>query len=125
MYANEVLKMGDYSYVVILCQEVIELALKAALRLVGIKAPKWHDVGPILRHERSRFPKWFQELVDELVSISRSLRKEGELAMYGNEEVGISLKELYVRRDAEEALKQANEVVESVEKLMNELITRS
>ena len=122
-HAGEALETGNYPYVVRQCQEAVELALKAALRLVGIEPPKWHDVGPILRRERSRFPKWFQELADELASISRSLRKERELAMYGDEEAGIPPEELYVRRDAEEALKQANEVVGIVEKLMRELTT--
>ncbi len=120
-HAGEALETGNYPYVVRQCQEAVELALKAALRLVGIEPPKWHDVGPILRRERSRFPRWFRELVDELASISRSLRKESELAMYGDEEAGIPPEELYVRKDAEEALESANKVVRTIEKLMMSL----
>ncbi len=56
---------------------------------MGVEPPKWHDVSPILRREIDRFPEWFREYLDELVSISRSLRKERELAMYGDEEAGI------------------------------------
>lgn len=37
-------------------QELVELALKATLRLVGIDPPKWHDVGPILVDEPRRTP---------------------------------------------------------------------
>jgi hypothetical protein len=42
-----------------------------------------------LRRERNRFPEWFREHIDEFASISRSLRKERELAIYGDEEAGI------------------------------------
>ena len=121
VYAREALKRGNYPYVVRQCQEAVELALKAALRIVGLEPPKWHDVGPVLRRERNRFPQWFQDLIDELASISRSLRKERELAMYGDEEAGIPPEELYTRRDAEQALSSAVKVVGLVEKLFNEV----
>ncbi|BAJ50135.1 conserved hypothetical protein [Candidatus Caldarchaeum subterraneum] len=67
----------------------MELSLKAALRPFGVEPPKWHDVGPILRRERSRFPPWMNEQIDELASISRALRKERETAMYGDEELSL------------------------------------
>nr|WP_291764545.1 HEPN domain-containing protein [Caldivirga sp. UBA161] len=35
-----------YNIVVRLCQEVVELALKACLRLINVESPKFHDVGP-------------------------------------------------------------------------------
>ncbi len=122
-HASEALESGNYPYVVRQCQEAVELSLKAALRLVGIEPPKWHDVGPILRREKSRFPQWFQELIDELASISRSLRKERELAMYGDEELGIPAEELYTRVDAEKALGDAIKVMRAVEKLLNEVLS--
>jgi len=121
-HASEALDTGNYPYVVRQSQEAVELALKAALRIVGIEPPKWHDVGPVLRRERLRFPRWFQELIDELASISRSLRKERELAMYGDEESGIPPEELYTKRDAEHALNDAVKVVRTVEKLLNEVL---
>ncbi len=120
-HAREALETGNYPYVVRQCQEAVELSLKAALRLVCIEPPKWHDVGPVLRRERARFPSWFQELIDELASISRSLRKERELAMYGDEEAGIPPEELYTRRDAEQALKDAIRVFKVVNRLLNEV----
>jgi HEPN domain-containing protein len=83
-HAKEAVEEGNYPFVVRQCQEAVELALKASLRLAGIEPPKWHDVGPILKRERDKFPKWFQEKIDELASMSRSLRKERELAMYGD-----------------------------------------
>ncbi len=119
-HAREALESGNYPYVVRQSQEAVELSLKGALRLAGIEPPKWHDVGPLLRRERARFPQWFQELVDDLASISRSLRKERELAMYGDEEIGVPPEELYTRKDATQALEDALRVVEVVKRLLNE-----
>ncbi len=121
-HAREALESGNYPYVVRQCQEAVELCLKAALRLVGVEPPKWHDVGPILRKEAQRFPPWFREKIDLLASISRSLRKERELAMYGDEELGIPPEELYTRIDAEQALTQAQTVLDLVKKLLQEMV---
>ncbi|MGB9760466.1 MAG: HEPN domain-containing protein [Thermoproteota archaeon] len=55
-HAKEALESGNYPYVIRQCQEAVELALKAALRLVGIEPPKWYDVGPILKREEC-FPR--------------------------------------------------------------------
>jgi len=55
--------------------------LKAALRLIGLDVPKWHDVEPVLRREAARFPIWFQKEVRKLAQISRKLRRERELSM--------------------------------------------
>ena len=107
------------------CQEAVELALKATLRIVGVEPPKWHDVNPILGREKARFPNWFQELIEEFASISRSLRKERELAMYGDEEAGILPEELYTRRDAEKAISDAMKVIGSVKKLLSEVLNVS
>jgi len=124
-HAEEALINGNYPYVVRQCQEAVELALKAALRIVGVEPPKWHDVGPVLRREQGRFPAWFRERMDELISISRSLRKERELAMYGDEESGIPPEELYTRVDAEYALNSAKMVLGLVEKLLKETESRT
>lgn len=123
-HAEEELESGDYPYIVRQCQEAVESSLKAALRLVGVEPPKWHDPGPVLRRERNRFPEWFREHIDEFASISRSLRKERELAMYGDEEAGIPAEELYTRYDAEQALNMAKKVLEHVEKLLQEITAK-
>ncbi|MBC7091479.1 MAG: HEPN domain-containing protein [Nitrososphaeria archaeon] len=121
-HAREAVEGGNYPFVVRQSQEAVELALKASLRLVGIEPPKWHDVGPVLKRERDKFPEWFKEKIDELASISRSLRKEREMAMYGDEETGVSPEELYIRSDAEYALKAAETVLSNVCRLLNEVI---
>jgi HEPN domain-containing protein len=118
--ARIALERGNYPYAVRQAQECVELSLKACLRLVGIEPPKWHDVGPIIRRERENFPEWFKEHVERIVSISRSLRKERELAMYGDEESKIPPEELYTRFDAEKAIEDAGFVLEIARRLLRE-----
>jgi len=120
-YAREALEEGNYPYVVRQSQEAVELALKAALRLVGVELPKWYDVGPVLRREVDRFPQWFRDVVPRLARISRKLRREREPAMYGDEESGTPPDELYGEEDAEETLSWAVEVFQAVSKLFKEI----
>ncbi len=120
-HAGEAFKTGNYPYVIRQCQEAVELLLKASLRLVGVEPPKWHDVGPILRRERDRFPRWFQERIDELAYISRLLRNEREVSMYGDEEIGLPPDEIYTQYDAEQALRYTRVIEEVVEKLFGDI----
>ena len=120
-HAKEALEGGNYPYVVRQSQEVVELLLKAALRLVGVEPPKWRDVGPILRREAGKFPQWFRERIPELATISRRLRRERELSMCGDEESGVPPDELYGPEDAEEAYRWAVEVLQAVSRLFKEL----
>jgi hypothetical protein len=50
------LQKEAYSDVVREARELVELALKAVLRQVGIEPPKWHDVGSILVERPSAKP---------------------------------------------------------------------
>ena len=77
-FAEEALREDAYAYCIRQSQEAVELLLKAALRLVGVEPPKWHDVGPVLVEFRDRFPQWFRDQVFELAGISRWLRRERE-----------------------------------------------
>ncbi|MEM2238228.1 MAG: HEPN domain-containing protein [Candidatus Caldarchaeum sp.] len=112
-HAEEALAEGSHAYVIRQCQEVVELSLKAALRLAGIEPPKWHDVGPLLKEQRHRFKPGFSEKIDTLASYSRKLRREREPSMYGDEETGTPPERLYTRSDAEEALGMAKYVYEA------------
>ncbi|MEM1658151.1 MAG: HEPN domain-containing protein [Candidatus Jordarchaeales archaeon] len=120
-HAKETLERGNYPYVVRQCQEAVELLLKAALRFVGVEPPKWHDVGPVLRRESSRFPEWFQAEIGVLSRYSRILRREREPSMYGDEETGVPPDELYYREDAEDAVRKAEYVYKIVSKLISQV----
>ena len=119
-HSSEAIEDGEYPYVIRQAQESVELALKGVLRLIGVEPPKWHDVGPILKDLRERFPEWFRSMIDEFASISRQLRREREPAMYGDEETATPPYKLYSRNDAERALRNARLVVESCRRLLEE-----
>ncbi len=86
-------------------QEVVEIVLKALLRISRIEVPQIHDVSPILLDNRQRLPAAVLPSLDELVAASRSLRRDRELAFYGSEDLTPS--DFYCREDAERALAMA------------------
>jgi HEPN domain-containing protein len=91
-------------------QELVELALKGMLRQVGIEPPKWHDVGSLLVENADRFPVGVQAQVERLASVSGWLRKERELAFYGD--IDFIPTERYGEAEARRALEDARFVVE-------------
>lgn len=107
-----------YSDVVREAQELVELALKAALRLVGIDPPKWHDVGPILREHSEKYPNWFRDRIGDLAEVSAWLRREREFAFYGD--VDVVPTQTYAREDADRARQDAQRALEAVEGLLSE-----
>jgi len=93
-------------------QEVVELALKALLRHFNIEVPRIHDVSGILEEEKARFPTVVQKNLPKYMSISRSLRRDRELAFYGSED--LTPREFYKKADAEEAKSSAEWVVKTL-----------
>jgi HEPN domain-containing protein len=98
-----------HSVVVRESQGIVELALKAMLRHVGIDPPKWHDVGGILVERRELFPSITEAALAELARISKWLRAERELAFYG--EIDFIPTEQYTSEDAERAAADAGTVL--------------
>ena len=103
---------GAHADVVRESQEVVELALKALLRAARIEVPRVHDVSPLLVEHAARLPDAARQHLDELVSASRHLRRDRELAFYGSEDLTPS--EFYRPSDSAEARKLATRVVEIV-----------
>jgi len=93
-------------------QELVELALKSLLRHSSIEVPRVHDVGQILRLESERLPESIRPHIEELVAISRSLRRDRELAFYGSEDLTPS--DFYQKSDADTARAGSRRVVEAV-----------
>lgn len=102
-------------------QEAVEMALKGALRYVGIEVPKVHDVGILLKRHKEKFPKGFAQNIDRLASISRKMRKEREASLYGDEETGTPPDEIYIEEDAKIALDEGTLILESCKGLMGEI----
>lgn len=93
-------------------QEAVELALKGLLRSSRIDPPRIHDVSAVLLRERVRLPGPARAEVEKLALISRSLRRDRELAFYGAEDLVPS--EFYGESDARQALEGARFVIETV-----------
>ncbi|HXG04297.1 MAG TPA: HEPN domain-containing protein [Candidatus Binatia bacterium] len=103
---------GAWHLAVRRAQESVERALKAVLRAAAVEVPRVHDVGVFLRQAADRLPKAVVEELDRLVSISRRLRGEREVAFYGDEAVGAPPEQLYTAADAAEALADARFVLD-------------
>lgn len=97
-------------------QEIVELALKGLLRTCGVEPPRIHDVADVLIAEHSRLPKTLRADVPRLAEISRSLRRDRELAFYGAEDLTPS--DFYKKPDAVSARDAARFVVEKVRPLI-------
>jgi HEPN domain-containing protein len=93
-------------------QEVVELVLKALLRHHGIDFPRIHDVSSILESEKHRLPLTIADDLVALGKISKSLRRDRELAFYGGEDV--TPLNFYSESDAKTALKDAKMVFDKV-----------
>ncbi|HMO18251.1 MAG TPA: HEPN domain-containing protein [Oligoflexia bacterium] len=103
-----------YADVVRESQEVVELLLKALLRINDIAIPRIHDVSTLLEEQKNVLKKINNEEIEFLSTTSRSLRRDRELAFYGSEDLTPS--EFYRKSDADTAKDQANKVLGIVEK---------
>lgn len=104
----------DYSDVIREAQEIVELCLKAMLRSAGIEPPKIHEVSSLLIEHKDRFREDISKEFEEIARISRRLRKERELAFYG--ETDFIPTEEYTEEDAREAIRGAEFVLRIAEK---------
>jgi len=102
----------NYSDVIRESQEIVELALKGMLRQVGIEPPKWHDVSELLISHKERFPESIRPYMVRMAEISKWLRKERELAFYGD--IDFIPSEEYTEEDAQRAIDDAIFVVQNI-----------
>lgn len=90
-------------------QEIVELVLKGLLRSCGVAPPRVHDVSEVLLAEHERLPPPLAEHVEQMVSVSRRLRRDRELAFYGAEDLTPS--GFYTFEDADRARTDAETLV--------------
>jgi HEPN domain-containing protein len=110
---------GLHADVVWESQEAVELALKGLLRIVGIDPPKEHDVSKQLAAERERLPKAVAARVREIRRLSKRLRRDRELAFYGDDDFVPS--DEYDADDSDEAIAAAEAIVGWVRAGLDEL----
>ncbi len=107
---------GAFADVVGESQEVVELVGKALIRFLGAEPARVHDVGAQLTELRDRVGKKLQPGLDDLIAVSRELRRDRELAFYGTEDLTPS--EFYSKRDAEQAMGFAKRSVKFVKEMV-------
>ena len=109
-------KKGGKAYTIRSSQECSELALKAALRFVGVDYPKRHDVGRVLIEMHARFPSWFE--LGEIAEESTWLAERSERAMYGSESEDQGPESLFSKEEALTALKYARHIYGNSKRLV-------
>ncbi len=109
-------KKNAFSDVIREAQEIVELSLKGMLRFVGVEPPKFHDVGGLLLEHKDKYPLHISRHLERLAAISKKLRKERELAFYGD--IDFIPTEEYTDEDASEAIEDARFVVDTAKNLI-------
>lgn len=107
-----------FSDVIREAQEAVELATKAMLRARGIEPPKYHDVSFLFKIHREKFPELEDKEIKKLIKISKNLRKERELAFYGD--IDFIPTEEYTLRDAKKAINDVRFVLELAERIIKD-----
>ncbi len=110
---------GLHADVVRESQEVVELALKGLLRIIGVDPPKEHDVGKQLASQRHRLPQVVAANLPEIRRMSKRLRREREIAFYGDEDFIPS--DEYDADDSDDAIAAAEAIVGFVRAGLEEL----
>jgi len=118
--AGAALKRGDYPDAVRYSQECVELSIKACLRIIGVDYPKVHDVGDVLEHYKDSFPEWLRNEIPQIRRISRNLYQKRGPSVYGIEREGKTASELFTKKDAQEALQNAEKVYSTGQRFFDE-----
>ena len=100
-------------------QELVELALKGMLRAVGVEPPKFHDVGGLLLEHRDKIAPEVRGDLGRAAEISKRLRKERELAFYGD--IDFVPTEEYTSEDADRAYADAEWIVTLAQRVIGGL----
>jgi len=108
---NLLFRKNAFSDVIREAQEIVELSLKGMLRFVGVEPPKIHDVGGLLLEHKDKYTKDISVRLERLAAISKRLRKERELAFYGD--IDFIPTEEYTAYDAKSAMDDAGFVVDT------------
>ncbi|MCS7205698.1 MAG: HEPN domain-containing protein [Leptospiraceae bacterium] len=106
-----------FSDVVREAQEAVELATKGMLRMKGIEPPKYHDVSYLILELRQTFHELQDHEIHELVRISKRLRKERELAFYGDVDFIPTIE--YKESDALQAIQETEFVINVAKKIFS------
>lgn len=109
--AKGALNEKDFNIAVRRAQEAVELALKGALKILGVDYPKVHDVAPLFSEQLSKKREIsYFEVLRRIEDISLWLSQSRAASFYFERE--------YVAEDAEHAFEDASFVLLEVKKLL-------
>jgi HEPN domain-containing protein len=94
-------------------QEIVELCLKAYIRYLNIEVPRVHDVSGTLLENKNLLTGEVASQIKKIVFISKSLRRDREIAFYGTEDLTPS--DFYAEEDAETARDGAKFIFNAVQ----------
>ncbi len=104
------LKDRDYNLVIRRAQEAVELALKGALKILGIEYPKVHDVGDIFaKRVKEKGVGIKDDVCDKIRKISLWLSETREPSFY--------FERIFTKEDALKAQKDAGFVVNKIREI--------
>lgn len=99
----------DYNLTVRRAQEVVELVLKGALKILGVDYPKIHDVGPVFKEQaRSKLAHIKEDTLERVLEISFWLGEARAPSFY--------LEKDYGEGDAQKALEDAEFVLKEIKR---------
>lgn len=105
------LDAGDFNLVVRRAQEVVELALKGGLKVLGVDYPKVHDVAPVFSEQvKQKLGEVDAEVLERTEDISFWLTQARAPSFY--------LERDYGEQDAEHALQDAMFVLTEVRRIL-------
>lgn len=105
------LDAGDFNLVVRRAQEVVELALKGGLKVLGVDYPKVHDVAPVFSEQvNQKLGEVDAEVMERIEDISFWLTQARAPSFY--------LERDYGEQDAEHALQDAMFVLAEVRRIL-------
>lgn len=102
----------NYNIAVRRAQEVVELAIKGCLRMLGIDYPKVHDAGYIFSIEASKMLPFKESSLREIERISKWLAEARAPSFYGEKD--------FTRKDAIKAMEDAAFVLDEIKTMLKE-----
>ena len=118
-YAQIALLKKDFPYVIRECQLIAELSAKALIIRFGFVVPKTHNLTEEILEISDLLSESFQKNVNSHIKLLKKLRKEREVALYGDSEEKIIPDELYTEPETQKIFKLTQDFYSLCE---NELI---
>ncbi|MFQ5903966.1 MAG: HEPN domain-containing protein [Candidatus Binatia bacterium] len=102
----------DHNLAIRRAQEVVELLLKGALKVLGVDYPKVHDVGEVfVRKVKEKYPSVDEVMLERIKAISMWLGEARVPSFYFERD--------YNEEDAQRAFEDADFMVKDVKRVFN------